>query len=397
MSGQKENPGYVRDPKILDFTEKGQDQQESKYQLSGRNVSDFLGMEIDPNTNLLGDRFLTRTSGMFLISPSGHGKSSMSIQLLISFAIGRVAFGIKPARSLRILCIQSEDDDADTKRFAQVIRKMNLTQAEKVLLSQNTRCEYRNNLHGKDFLEALDAFLTEWRADMVIINPLSGFLLGDLKDEDRVSEFLRGKLTPLLTKHKCGAIIIHHTPKTNFAKLDNMQWYDWMYAMSGCASLTNWARAALVLAPTKIPGTYRLIAAKRFDEIQWVEREYWFSHSRETLFLNGQQITILQWIPAAEDQIKSAKPTQKGKKPVPTDTEVHKRMSNLTEYTRPTFEQWIAEEFHLGQAKAWSILQSLVHKGLAQVREERRSRTNPLKWYTKVSQPAPIKDFQSGR
>ncbi len=88
------------------------DQDKILPHLSGRNIVDFLDLPIDPKTNFLGNRFLTIGSGMFLIAPSGHGKSSFSIQLLISFAIGRAAFGIKPPRPLRILLIQSEDDDA---------------------------------------------------------------------------------------------------------------------------------------------------------------------------------------------------------------------------------------------------------------------------------------------
>jgi RecA-family ATPase len=214
--------------------------QEAKpeHRLSGRNIVDFLDLPIDPKTNFLGNRFLTMGSGMFLIAPSGHGKSSFSIQLLISFSIGRPAFGIKPPRPLRILCIQSEDDDAETKKFAQVIRKMNLSERELELLKENTRFQYRNDLTGDDFLKALESFCSEWPPELIIINSFTGFLLADLKDEEKVARFLRAKLNPILTKFGCAAIIVH-TPKTNFTRLENMQWYDWMYAMSGCASLTT--------------------------------------------------------------------------------------------------------------------------------------------------------------
>ncbi len=359
-----------------------------KYQLSGRNIADFLDLKIEPATNLLGNRWLTKGSGAFLIAPSGHGKSSISIQLLISFAVGRVVFGIKPPRALRILCAQSEDDDAETKKFAQVIRKMKLTQEELELLKRNTRLEHRNNLTGSEFIKALDDWLTEWPADLVIINPVTGFFLADLKDEEKVAFFLRGQLNSILTKHGCAAFIVHHTPKTNFTKLENMQWYDWMYVMSGCASLTNWARAVLVLAPSKIPGTYRLIAAKRFDEIGWTDREYWFSHSKETSIHDGESVEIISWIPAKEEQISAAKPTPKQKKKIPDLEEVWKKMSPLEEYSRVRFEQWCRKEFGLGEKKAWSILQNLCDEGLAQVSEEKRPGTNPLKKYRKILQPA---------
>ena len=350
-------------PKQRDYAnsdrETPEEQEAKPERLSGRNIVDFLDLPIDPKTNFLGNRFLTMGSGMFLIAPSGHGKSSISIQLLISFAIGRAAFGTKPPRPLRILCIQSEDDDAETKKFAEVIRKMKLTPDELKLLKQNTRFEYRNDLTGDDFLKALDCFCSEWPPELIIVNPLTGFHLADLRDDEKVARFLRAKLNPILTKHSCAAIIVHHTPKTNFKKLAEMEWYDWMYAMAGCAALTNWARAVLVLAPSKIPGTYRLIAANRFDEIQWTEREYWFSHSKETITHNDQSVEIISWVPASNEQISAAKPAPKTKKKIPDLEEVWQKMSSLEEYTRARFERWCGKEFSLGENKSWSILKAL--------------------------------------
>jgi len=366
----------------------GASEQEESLALSGRSILDFLDLPIDPATNLLGNRFLTTGSGSFLIAPSGHGKSSFTIQALISFAIGRPAFGIQPPRPLRILCIQSEDDDAETKKFAQMIRVMGLTDSELQFLRENTRFEYRNDLTGDKFLRALDSFLSEWTADLVIINPLTGFLLADLKDEERVANFLRARLNPILAKHRCAAFVVRHTPKTNFTRLENMQWYDWMYAMSGCASLTNWARAVLVLAPSKIPGTYRLIAAKRFHEIQWTEREYWFAHSNEAIQCNGQTMNVIRWVPATGDQIATAKPTLKTKKHIPDCEEVWAKMSPVEDYTRPLFEELCRKEFKLGEKKAGSILQAMCDMGLAQVSEEKRPGTNPLKRYRRASKTA---------
>jgi AAA domain len=244
--------------------------------LSGRSVLDYLDIFIDPKTNLAGNRWLTSDGSAFIIAPSGHGKSSLALQLAIYWALGRIVFGIKPARPLKILIVQSEDDDAVTKKFVQMIRKMNLSEAEKAILKENIRFEYHRSLSGDRFLKSVDGWLTEWPADITIINPLSGFLLCDLKDDDKVNVFLRDKLTSVMEKHKCAPIVLHHTPKINFTRLENMQWYDWMYAMSGCAGLTNWGRAVLVIAPSKLPGTYRFIAAKRFDEIQWCAASRFF-------------------------------------------------------------------------------------------------------------------------
>jgi hypothetical protein len=126
------------------------------------------------------------------------------MQLAILWSIGRVAFGIKPARPLRILIVQSEDDDAESKKFVQMIRELDLSQDELNLMRENTRFEFQRALTGEKFIEALDCWLTEFPAEVVIINPLSGFLLCDLKEDEKVGTFLRKKLSGVMEKHKCG-------------------------------------------------------------------------------------------------------------------------------------------------------------------------------------------------
>ena len=72
----------------------------------------------DPAKTLLANRFLCVAGGMLFVGPSGVGKSSASVQQDILWALGRPAFGIRPARALRILCIQAENDDGDLGEMA---------------------------------------------------------------------------------------------------------------------------------------------------------------------------------------------------------------------------------------------------------------------------------------
>ena len=359
-----------------------------KFILSGRSVLDYLDIVIDPKSNLLGNRWLTRDGSAFIIAPSGHGKSSFVAQVAILWSIGRTAFGIRPPKEWRILVIQSEDDDAETKKFVQMLRVFGLTRDEMLALKNNTRFEYRRDISGDKFIKALSDFLDQWPADIVIINPLSGFLLCDLKDDERVSVFLRQQLNAVMAAHSCAPIVVHHTPKTNFTKLENMQWYDWMYAMSGCATLTNWSRAVLVVAPSKVPGTYRFIAAKRFDEIQWEQREYWFAHNRELHGSNGHAIEIIQWVPASEEQIAAAAPPAKKKQETLTILAVWQKMSPLEHYTRQSFEIWAKSQFSLGEKKAWAFLQVLADHDLVQILSTPRPNTRPLNTYLKASKSA---------
>lgn len=66
----------------------------------------------DP-AELLRNRFLCRGGGLLLVGPTGVGKSSLSMQAKILWALGRPAFGIVPARPLKSLLIQAENDDGD--------------------------------------------------------------------------------------------------------------------------------------------------------------------------------------------------------------------------------------------------------------------------------------------
>jgi hypothetical protein len=40
------------------------------------------------------------------------------------------------------------------------------------------------------------------------------------------------------------------------------------------------------------PGTYRFIAAKRFEKIGWKDREYWFAHSVFKIRLEAPNFTL---------------------------------------------------------------------------------------------------------
>jgi hypothetical protein len=265
------------------------------HPLIGASIMDYAEREIDMSLSLLGNRWLSRCQGAFVVSPSGHGKSSFSIQAAICWSCGLPAFAINPNYPLRILIIQSEDDDNDVIEMAQMINRLSLNEHQRDLVRQNTHIELVNDCVGEGFCKRLDDILRQRPADLVVINPYTAYQGGELVDDERNNRFLRLQLQPLLVEHNCGLLAIHHTPKTNYQNLDRYAWFDWMYALAGGAALTNWARGIVVIAPTKTPGTYRFIAAKRYQKIQWQEREYWFSHSVENN-------TIL-WVPSSQEQI----------------------------------------------------------------------------------------------
>lgn len=344
-------------------------QQQETITLSGRTSLDYVHMEIPADSNLVGNRWLTRDGSLFIVAPSSHGKSSFAIALMIHFAIGRAAFGLKPAQPLRILLIESEDDDADNKAFVQVLHTMNLSRLELELLETNTRIEFRRDLCGERFFKALNQFLTQYPADAVIINPLTGFYPGSLNDDEAVSRFLRQDLNSVMVNHKCAPIIIAHMPKSQITQLADKEWYEWMYVLSGCASITNWARAILVFVPTIARGTYRFICAKRFAQSGLVQPDFWLSHCTSSFQLNGTNIDIVSWIPATSANIALAQPEPKKRKRTYTRIQVWEKMSPLTEYSREQFRLWCKETFSLGSNSSDDIRKALIDEELISVIE----------------------------
>jgi AAA domain len=281
-----------------------QSQEESKPKrtLLGASILDYAEREIDFSVNLLGNRWISRLAGGFIVAPSGHGKSSLVMQMACSWSCGRPCCSIKPAQPLRIFIAQAEDDDNDTIEMAQMLNRMSFSAKELDLVRQNTHIEWLNDCTGRNFFGALNDLLKDWPADLLFINPYTAYQTEDVLDNAANAQFLRVELSRLLNNHHLGVLIVHHTAKTQFRKKDDFAWFDWMYDMAGGAVLTNWARAVLIIAPSLTPGTYKFVAAKRFEKIGWQEREYWFAHSVE----NNQML----WVPANSDQIASAKKAQ---------------------------------------------------------------------------------------
>lgn len=260
--------------------------------LAGRkSLAELAETPIDPELTLLGNRFLCRRGAMLYVGRAGLGKSSSSAQQDVSWALGREAFGILPAKPLNILCVQAENDEGDLHEMgAGVLNGLGLNEGE--VAQVNSRTTYVQWFDSGDkFLAKLrDALTAERDAgrpfDLVRIDPLLAFAGGDLVRPEVVASFCRSGLNSIAFDFDCGIIAVHHTPKLNLTARPRMDGPEWIYAATGCADLSNWARAILVIAdsPNAMPGTFRLIGAKRGKRITWrdtdgeMEFERYFSH-----------------------------------------------------------------------------------------------------------------------
>jgi len=226
----------------------------------------------DPLLTLLGNRWLCRGGAVIIAGPSGIGKSSASMQQDLCWATGREAFGIAPAKPLKILTIQAENDEGDLCEMVQGVKSaIGFSSEEEKLLLANVHYAFEQQRTGAAFVNSVvRPLLEKYKPDLVRIDPLQAFCGADITQAKESALFLRNGLNPLLSEFQCGLILMHHTPKQNSKKDTSKNLLtDWMYSGAGSADIVNWARGILIIDPSKKNECFRFVAAKRGSRIGW--------------------------------------------------------------------------------------------------------------------------------
>ncbi len=227
----------------------------------------------DPN-ELLRHRYLCRGGGLLLVGPTGIGKSSLSMQAMILWAIGREFFGIRPAKPLKSLLVQAENDDGDLAEMRDgVLAGLNLSEAEREMaLSSIMVVREDSRTSRRFFAEVVRPLLEQHRPELLWIDPALAYLGGEASSQETVGSFLRNELNPLLREFNCGAVVVHHTNKPPNGR-DKPDWSagDFAYLGSGSAEWANWSRAVLALRNLGSPTVFELRAGKRGYRLGWME------------------------------------------------------------------------------------------------------------------------------
>ncbi len=318
----------------------------------------LLAAEPDHADTLLANRFLCRMGGMLFVGPSGIGKSSASVQMDILWACGKAAFGIAPARPLRILEIQAENDSGDLHEMVRgVLAAMPLSPNDTELVTRNLHVATEQARTGEQFLaEVVGPLLETHRPDLLRIDPLLAYLGADPTDMERLSRFCRNGLNPLLADFGCACIVNHHTPKTTNRDTSGWRASDWMYSGAGGAELTNWARAILVVEPTGEPHAFRFIAAKRGRRIGWADDDG--EPVLERLFCHST--TGIAWREATHDERANVRP--KGARNDPAKDALLAELPQTGALPKDALlHRWNA--IGLGQKKARGTMADLVSRG----------------------------------
>ena len=263
---------------------------------------DLRGLSHDPASELLRDRFLCRHGSLLIVGNTGIGKSSLTTQMMMKWALGEGCFGITPTRPLKSLMIQGENDEQDLSEMRDgVSRSLDLSTEQTASINANVLIYHENGTVAESFVEeVVEPLVVCHRPDLLWIDPVFQYLGGDANQQEVVGRFLRQNIGPLLKRHDCAVVFVHHTAKPSKATQRNGNPLLRAYDAAGSAEFSNWPRAVLSLQSTNAADTYRLVAAKRGGRLGWrmpdgITRSYekMLRHSREpgTIFWQEAVVT----------------------------------------------------------------------------------------------------------
>ena len=203
----------------------------------------------DPTTVLGNHRWLCKGGSLLIVGQSGTGKSSLMMQAAVHWCLGRDFFGIKPAKPLRAIVLQAENDAGDISEALQDVMAGAYIDATERLQLRDALAIYRDTVStGTTFTKALRDLVVSHQADIVFVDPLLSFAGIDVSDQEQASKFLRHDLAPILLETGAVLVAMHHTgkPKASADK-EGQTTADLAYAGLGSSEFTNWFREVAVL------------------------------------------------------------------------------------------------------------------------------------------------------
>ena len=229
------------------------------------------------------------------------------MQAMLLWALGKSAFGIAPARRLKSLLIQAENDEGDLAEMRDgVVNGMELQQEEAAAALANiVVCREDARTGAGFFALTVRPLLETHRPDILWIDPALAYLGSDTNSQQDVSAFLRNELNPLLHEFECAAVVVHHTNKPP-KKNEGTGWTGThlAYLGSGSSEWANWARAVLALRSTQAPGIFELSLGKRGGRLNWrAPDESMRVYSRYIAHAKGNG--EIYWRPATEAEVES--------------------------------------------------------------------------------------------
>jgi len=271
-------------------------------------VADLQRPKNGEHEELLKSRFLCRGGAAILVGPSGVGKSSFLMQAALSWSVGQPAFGIEPARPLRVVIFEAENDPGDlAEQRDGVLHGLSdvLTPSQRAEAVQRVYVAHVNTITGDRVAGMLRDHAKGF--DLVIIDPVFAFIGGDVMNARDCSHWLREVLAPVLVELDIGLILSHHSNKPlRGAEKSEWRGSDLAYLGAGSAELTNFPRGVLAIRSIGSDSIFELRAPKRGKRLGWKDAD----GNPTTARLIGHSPDCICWLEVGEDERPAVKSTR---------------------------------------------------------------------------------------
>jgi RecA-family ATPase len=219
--------------------------------------------ENDPDC-LIGKRWMCRGHSVVVQGPTGIGKSSMVLQMLMTWAKGDSFFGFKPKEKLKSVLIQAENDKGDiAEAFQDILRSLYVDKPshDEWLAFKENVIILRDTSNGDRFVEKLKEIVAIQKPDIIFADNLFAYSGGNLCDQTYMTKFLRTQIQPILNETGVVMIFVHHTGKP--PKVGEGRTGSSAYAGYGTSDIANWARNTITVIDDGRDGIYTVQMAKR--------------------------------------------------------------------------------------------------------------------------------------
>jgi len=178
-------------------------------------VSDLMSFDRDKDpSNMIGKRWLCKGDSLLIAGPTGIGKSSFIMAMVVNWSLGLDLFGIKPVNALRCLIIQAENNQGDLAiAFQDLLKSQKLSAEQMKQLGENLVFQQVSSKAGTAFVEYAKAQIAKHKPDLIIADPLFSYAGGDVSKQAEMSPFLRNQIQPILNETGVIWAFVHHTGK----------------------------------------------------------------------------------------------------------------------------------------------------------------------------------------
>ncbi len=194
--------------------------------------------------------YLMRGAVTVVSGPGSAGKSSLMVAWATAAAIGSAFHHFKPDGPLRVATYNVEDDGEEQKRrFSAMLRQLKLGPADlagRLAILGPTRvgtllqtARDGTLLVNTPVMDKLEAFVTEFRPDVLILDPFVELHAAEENDNTAIRAVL-AKFRAMAIEHAMSVVLLHHARKGTGAPGDPD-------SLRGASSIVGAARVALTL------------------------------------------------------------------------------------------------------------------------------------------------------